>query len=324
MAPRVDASKPRRGLVALILVVLVAGCSSKPADPKAVDATQTNPFVTDETATSGLSGFVFDEEGVAVPGAELRLLPTNASAVSGEGGAYVFGPLPPGSFRLAASRLGYSDALADVRLVDGQPLVLNVTLVRLPSAEARTQLIGPYTGYFECRWTYTAGEGACGYVKQCTGAGCASTDTLTNAMWTHDKNLMKFQMEPGDWEEIVLEAKWTPTSVATTPKLALAFSYDGTTSGHLFGHSNASAGRTRLNLIDGRGAFGQILKPNEPKAPDANLTLTAWLYVPTSGGSLDPTDSRVVALTYDLRFEIWVSVFYGRIGPPGYSVLPPE
>lgn len=259
-----------------------------------------------------------DEEGQPLGGVLVFVKPHERSAESDGAGAFDLGALPPGPLRVDASKIGYVGAGADLLLADGVVAQLNLTLARIATDQARAVTIGPYTGYFQCRWAHTLGNGACGYARV---AGL-DTGPVVGPLWTQDKNRMTFQLEPGDWEEIVLEAKWTPTSFATTPKLGVGFSYEGGGPSHWFARSNATTSPARIRYVDDAAHVGESIPPGEPAEPAANLTLNAWMFVPYHS-TVDPTDSPFVALAYEVRFDIWATVFYGNVGPADYTVLPP-
>jgi carboxypeptidase family protein len=314
----------RLRLTAFVLAALVlAGCGSKPAGPQAAGPDDLGAETIDPSAaTSGLKGLVRDDEGLPVAGAIVLLRPLNVTAVSGDDGAYDLGPLPPGGYRVGASLLGYRDTDEGIVLLDGRVLVLNLTLERLPSTQARSAVLGPYTGYFQCRWQYNFGNGVCGQIYSCIGA-CVDTGPYVAPLWDHDQNQMKFRLDPDGWQAIVLEAKWTPSSAATSPKLSLSLSYEGGSTNHAFSRSAPSAKGARVEVLKGETPVGQTIPRGEPKEPAANLTLVASMIVPSTGGSIDPADPRPVALVYELRFEIWATVFYAMPPPAGYTILPP-
>ncbi len=70
-----------------------------------------------QTFRGAIQGTVLDSSGASVPGAQVTVTDTatnlSRQATAGEGGAYLFGELPLGTYKVSAAKAGFRTAVAD-------------------------------------------------------------------------------------------------------------------------------------------------------------------------------------------------------------------
>jgi hypothetical protein len=100
----------------------------------AIFATIGAPSAWAQTSTAGtLTGQVVDEQGAAVPGAQVKVLEptTNASqtTLTNESGRYIFSQVPPGTYNITVTKQGFASYQAKGQVVDvGAVLTINAKL----------------------------------------------------------------------------------------------------------------------------------------------------------------------------------------------------
>src|ERR1041385_7599671 len=91
------------------------------------------PAWSQATSNSSIAGFVSDEQGAAVPGAEVRLVDAATSSVittlTNEAGRYIVANLAPGTYTMTVSKQGFAQFKISAQKVDvGTPLTINAPL----------------------------------------------------------------------------------------------------------------------------------------------------------------------------------------------------
>ncbi len=199
--------------IALVLSVLIAGCSSSPA-PVETEDDPTGDLGLAPTATTGIiRGVVVDEavrplEGITVslplPNAEPR------TAVSNEKGAFGFDGLAPGTYFMKVEKLGYFPAQQSVEVVAGVEsppivkIVMQVDAASTPYVEEHT-----FAGFIECSVTTPGARFA---------ACAAPNDPLDflgvyTGNFTNDKFLVIHEIDADPWL-IQSEMVWDSTQEA--------------------------------------------------------------------------------------------------------------
>ena len=96
-------------------------------------------------APAQVSGRVTDEDGGALPAAQVTAVGTNRAALTDAEGRFELRGLPPGRHRLEASRMGHAPATREVA-VGGAPVEVSFTLRPTPLSIAGVQVTGNATG----------------------------------------------------------------------------------------------------------------------------------------------------------------------------------
>lgn len=310
-----------RGLRVLPLLAVaalfLAGCSGKASEGKVLPSVAPNAQY---DATHGaIKGQVIDVEQLPVGGVDLLVRPSNQLATSAADGGFTFSMLDPGKYTVYASRVGFKSPQVQVDVVAGEVTPLDVVLEPIPVAHPRTEIVGPYDGYMQCRMSTSLSSGACGFLPLVGDpAGTAGI------LWPNDKNRLVFKLSGDDFSYIVFEAKWTPSTAATNPKMTMIFSYDKRVGTHWF--ANATPGQSPLQFVHKHGKQGPGGQHTDghPDLPDANLTLWTWLTLPFGTTNVGGNDVHPVNVAYELRFQLAVTMFYQQAVPKGYSAFPPS
>lgn len=299
----------RVGPLSAVLVLLAAGCIVDPETPNEDNGPATAPDAGFTEDTGGIKGFVLDEETQPIAGASLSLVPLGALATSASDGSFAFSNVPPATYTLYTSRLGYQAGATQVSVLAGEVKNVMVAVSKIEITAPRSEVYGPFSGFMQCRMSTPLSSGACGFVP------VVGNTTLTS-VWTNDKviwNFGKFTSE--DFAAIVFEARWTPSSAATNPNMNQIFSYDGRPGTHWWADSGAASSPVNFVWVRGEdGPGGQVPSgtPEEHEEPTSDHTLRTWLTIPF--GSVPPAE-----VAYELRFEMMVTVYYSSLPPEGYS-----
>lgn len=300
---------------AFVALIALSGCTGS-ARPAAAVAAETD----DAAPGTSVEGFVLADDATPVTDAMLLLRPGDHAATSAADGKYAFADVAAGRYVLIATKLGYLDSNADVFVPDGVPVVLNVTLVQIATESPYARTLGPYAGYFQCRWSFPAANAECGVVRDCVAGHCADTAPVGDALWSQDQNAMRFQLEDASWSTIAFEARWTPGVAATSPRMALFLTYDGHPENHLYTRSEAHPSPLR-HVYENAPNQGGVFPPDSPRLPDPSQTLLAWMTVHTDGSFGGPEQSTI-AVAYEVRFEMWATIFYREPAPEDFTALP--
>src|SRR5216684_613440 len=91
------------------------------------------PAYSQATSTSSIAGLVTDEQGAAIPAAEVRITATATGSVqttiSNESGRYVFVNISPDTYSIVISKQGFAVQKISAQKVDvGTALTINMTL----------------------------------------------------------------------------------------------------------------------------------------------------------------------------------------------------
>jgi hypothetical protein len=294
--------------IALLLTGALAGCvDSKTAGPSAEGFDTAKEAGFDET-TGALRGRVTSDEATPISGAQIMLSPSGLSATTALDGTYSFSFLEPGKYVLYVGRLGFRAAAISINLEAGRVTEQDVRLDPMPVANPRYEYLGTFQGYMQCRMATILSSGYCGFLP-------VVGNTPAQQLWTADKIFSEFKLGAPDWEQVVIEARWTPSTAATNPDMMTVFSYTNRSTTHWFA-DKSGASPIKMTFTRGEAGPGGQLPGGTPKEPTLDMTLRTWLTLPFA-----PT-TRPVALAYDLRFEIAVTVFYSMRADETYSALP--
>lgn len=303
-----------RFLVFLALTTIaLAGCGDA---PKANEA----PVAPVGVASAGsldeggaVEGVVVDDSQAPLSGALVGLLEVNVQVTTTAEGAFRFDGVPPGSYQLSASRLGYDSVGKRVDVVMGSVTnhVLTLTAIAIESTYHDT--FGPYSGFFACGMgVYGVGTLSCGVGP--VGEG--------------DQNTFEFSLTGENYRTILGELRWTPAAAGTTPALASYITYDGGSASHWWCASDGPSPNSWRYDVD------EDLDPDETlsvcsdngrrePAPHDEEAIEG-LYMATDAGfpGTDPESGILLRLTYQQKFDAMLTVFYGEPAPDGFTGFP--
>jgi hypothetical protein len=303
-----------RILAGLAVTMLLAGCtsSSQPGGAAAIVIEQTaaDPLVDENRGA--LTGLVLDEEARPLAAAAVALLPGFLTTKSAQDGGYTISLVEPGRYTVHASLLGYRAPDYAVEIRAGEVTQLHLTLEPIPVVVPRFQVVGPYDGFAQCYMSTPSSSGPCGFLP-------VVGSTPVTSIWTNNKNSLEFRFTGDDWQQIVFEARWVPSTAATNPKMNMIFSYTNRTSTHWFADAGASLSPIKFTYVRGETGPGGQLPGGQPREPNANLTLRTWLTLPF--GTASPSNFYPVNVAYEMRFHLVVTVFYSMDAPEEYTAF---
>lgn len=318
---------PRGGLaLAVVAIFLLSGCAGSPptASLAELKLQHCDPRALSSPDVGAVEGYVRDDELQVVPGASVQVRELRLVAQAGPDGYYAFCDVAPGRYTLDASRLGYEGGSLTIAVEAGRVTAHSFELKAIPVAgplHPRREVIGPFQGYVQCRmsmtFVVTASSGPCGF------APLVPSPNPVTELWTQDKVQMPFKLTSEDWHQIVFEARWKPSSIATNPKMVHVFSYQGRPSTHWFADSGGHLSPIKWNYTLGARNPGGQITSGTPEKPDwKNHTLITWITLPFAGvpSAQHPTN-QPVWIAYELRFEMMVTVLYSSTAPPEYSAF---
>lgn len=152
-------------LAGLMLLMVLAGCSSKAPQASAitVDCAKTPDDPTCKVATDAktgaVSGIVIDPAIKPLAGATVTLtIPSQKArtATTTAGGTFAFSNVPPGTYFLKVTKPGYVTGQSSVDVVAGtQPMLTKIILQADPAAKPAYEVYH-FEGYIECSVRYVA------------------------------------------------------------------------------------------------------------------------------------------------------------------------
>ncbi|HLE47981.1 MAG TPA: carboxypeptidase-like regulatory domain-containing protein [Candidatus Thermoplasmatota archaeon] len=296
----------RRSALAIVvlLALLFSGCASgSTATPKGPEP------ISDIEGAASLGGYVLDDSSVGIPDVIVGLIELSAQATTATDGSYLFKGVPPGTYKLAANKLGFESVLVSITLAADEQATRTLTLQQLAVNEAYQDQIGPYPGYFECA------VGTPSVIRTCAA--------LAPSVFTNDKNQLDFQLSAPHWESMVGELRWRPAAVGTSQALASYASYQGRAGTHWWCASDGPSPNSFRyeNPETELGEREDLCSDKGDQEPAPKMGLKMFMKTDTGFGGTS-TSNPPVRATVQQRFEIFMTVFYGAAAPENYSGFP--
>lgn len=298
---------------AVVVFLFLSGCSGAGPAAKVAIGPSFAPDAEVDADRGAIRGFVLDDEENPIALTQLLLRPGDVTTTSANDGSFVFSLLDPGTYTIFGSRLGFLAPEMQADVTAGETTEVTFWMSAIAVAVARHQIVGPYNGYFQCRWGMPLVSGPCG------APPVVDTSPVYSQVWTKDVNRFDFQLQGDDWEEIVFETKWMPSSVATNSRMNQVFSFTGRESNHWFGRSNVTDSPLKWSMVKGVKNPLENTPDGSPQEPNATLMLRTWLATPP--GSVTGADVRPASLAYEMRFEMVVTVFYNQRAPADWNAM---
>ena len=286
----------------VLLLLSLAGCAG--SDDPAVTPADFEELELQATDTKGIiRGVVVDDAIRPIAGAKVQLrggAGEQATTSSAEG-LFGFDQLDPGTYFLEVGRLGFKTTQVSAEVVAGvdEPPITRVLLA------ADLSFVSPYfqqfifEGFMEC----STGAGAAGgyvYYNACSGS---------DELFPNDKTTDRYILG-GYPAWVQSEMIWESTQ-AVSRSLAHNFHYpdpdetDGQKDLSVEGESPL------LNTMDNETAK-EYIEGLEFEEGD-NLTLRMRIFTRA-------TDGTGLALTFQQRFTVYTTVFYGYLPPEGWTL----
>ena len=284
-------------------LVLLAGCSGG-------DGGQDGPTPEDfeelelvATETKGLiRGVVVDDAIRPIAGAKVELRGAGAAeTTSSEEGLFGFDQLEPGTYFLQVSRLGFKTTQVSAEVIAGDP---EPPITRVLMA-ADLSFVPPYyeqyifEGFMECSAGAAAGGGYA-YLNACSG----SEEAFPN-----DKTFVSYVLAAyPTWTQA--EMVWESTQAVST-SMAHNFAYPSSGATDGWADQSAEGQSPLINTMDNETSKEYL--EGEDFEPGDNLTLNMRIFTRA-------TDGTGPALTFQQRFTVYTTIFYGYLPPEGWTL----
>ena len=307
-----------RAVVAVALVVLLAGCSDAGGGgdvPTAADDFE--DLGVQASATRGvLLGVVVDEAIRPLQGASVSVgLPSGAVEKTTDAeGRFAFGDLEPGTYLVQVSLLQYASVQSSFEVVAGEadPKVHRVQLSRLFAQEPYLEQI-KLEGFIACAYAFGVSSTCVndytrliGFVPGCEG-GCLRDQNVAEA----GGNRREFvtAIGPG-WQSLVMEMVWDPSLAAPASKgtlgMTLSF-FERTSTGHWYASAD---GPNPLRMEVDVGVVGPEQSEEPTLIPPEGHPSLFMLF---GAGDED--------IAVNQAFQFFQTNFYYAIPPDGWSFV---
>lgn len=318
--------------LALVLVVLAAGCVGAPSDPApAAVATPAEDAPAPEDAavalptTGALVVLARMPDQTLLSGVNVTL--RNESRVTGPDGLARFDGLKPGPAEVVARKEAHRTAQLAVEIVAGRETAVEAVLpVNEGDQHAHEKGVFSHAdlyrfeGRFDCSATYVIITGDCLLLldNATTTAGAPARPGDVTA----ERNIIDFPLD-ATWTVLIVEMSWasqTPTP-ATGGDMSLALEpSEAPAEGHAVKYARVYGG-SPLRLELASGVKHQTATAQDMPRPEGGEVIRARAYVAGLGNKPAGTDYLGVGAAAQHEFELFVSIFYGEAPPAGYTAL---
>lgn len=278
-----------------LLLVSLAGCADDPPAEVPDDDFELDDDL-EATATTGvIRGVVVSPAIIPIEGAKVTIKSSGAETITTANGEFGFSGLEPGTYFLRAAKLGHNATETSVEVVAGEDRPRVVRMLLEPNAAAMPHVqILEFEGFLQCSVTAVViGGNLCGLVDIVTGQPL-------------DSPLMAYELEAQP-SYIQSEMVWESTQ-PLGGELQLMYSWaDDACEPFLCDHDTAGVSPLVLQL-DGEGVdtigFGR----------DHDLMIRVF-----NQGLAE--SSGTLGLTFEQRFTVFTTVFYGFEPAEGYMYI---
>lgn len=297
----------------VVLLLLLSGCAGSEETPAAAVQFVAGSCSYDADA-GAVSGRVLNEELMPLADAKVQLRELSRETSTAADGGFCFSDVAAGRYTIDLLKLGYNALSRAIDVAPGRISTLSAVLKAIPPlGEPRSEILGPFQGFMECRMATVSSSGQCGFLPVVGNVVSNSTGPI---LFPNDKIFYDFtKITAKDWSQIVFESRWKPSTYATNPKMTQVFSYTNRTSTHWFADSGPQNSPIKFVYQHGKAGPGGQLQGNQPKEPNANITLRTWITVPFSPAT-HPVD-----LAFELRFQIMVTIVYNDEAAADYTAF---
>lgn len=304
-----------------IFIALLSGCmGSDGGGPKKTDtasATVDAGGGEGGDGTGKIRGLVTDDERQPLADVQVAILKPRVSVRTDASGAYAFLNLPPGDYVVAANRLGYDDAIANVKLADGETKWHNFTLAPLAVADEPYPQYSTHKAKLQCMLKTAAWVSSCSYPYTAVylsakdhGVNLSSYGVPADIM--DNKWRYNFSVEHGA-KSIVSEMTWkAQSSMANTLWLRLCTpEYDPVADDCLKQYASVA------------GANPLVTTWSVPKDMVPKTAKRAWVMSAVWPTGSDPTNPTDTGVFLDQTVEMFNTVWYNGEPPENWSITKP-
>lgn len=306
-------------LVAVAMAVVLSGCLGGGGE-NAPEAASGDVATDESLGVGGIGVLVITPEFEPIRGAQVLLADLDVSVTTGADGRANFTALAPGDYTVVAGKPGYTPSQERGKVVavvaDAQAEV-TLELVPIPvvTAEQAYHETLIFNGFISCsvetiRVAVLANRSQCGKGVAVGGMNYGA-DPNENA--SHP-----WEVENRQIESIVIEAQWEPTVDALGNQLYFATQSAYTCYAASCQYSNeigGVGGSSPLYKVIHDGVGEEIVGHLEEDPEKYPVVL--W----TAGRTYCP-DGCYVTASFQQRYDLWVSAFYGQAADDDWRALP--
>jgi hypothetical protein len=287
-------------LTALLMTVL-AGCSSDGGE--AADDADFKDLDLKATSTKGLiRGVVVDDAVRPLAGAKVSLQTAGEplETTTSDEGLFGFGDLDPGTYFIFASKAGFKAVQSSTDVVAGvdEPPILRILLAADESFVAPFAEQYVFDGFIEC----STGAGAEG-VGYAYGSICSSSPEL----FPNDRFAVNYALSAAP-TFVQSEMIWQSTQAANE-WLSHSFHYDDSSHTDGINDRSVEGPNPLVNTMDAETALEYTT--GEGAESDYDLRIRVFTVA---------TDGTGPALTFQQRFTVYTTIFYGYEPPAGWTL----
>ncbi|HLE48282.1 MAG TPA: carboxypeptidase-like regulatory domain-containing protein [Candidatus Thermoplasmatota archaeon] len=309
--------RPRILAMLSTFVLVCSGCvgGSGSSDSSPNEAVQAAPPPEVDAHNGAIEGTVTDDAVNPIAGAQVGLIGTEFLSLSDAAGRFSISKVPPGSYKFAANRLGYSDFVRAVDVRPGEVTPVTVQLVPLAIDEAY-HVTQRGDGRMGCAAAVKPGTA----IAVCAAGYGTPLDAL-------DHFRVDFSLTANVTSRIqmlVFDTEWRSNQVLSSGFDVYWESFQdwgtGTTYTEEVRRFARAFGKSPLNTTADNDAIKAVAK----KKPDlkyckwdttCKLYARAFPYAMTTGQSVD------VSLYVDQPFTHYVTEFFGDLPPADFTAL---
>jgi hypothetical protein len=310
------------------IALVLAGCSAGESSSAALS---TDVAVSDETGA--LRGLVIDDAINSLPNVAITLGDSGLSTTTQADGTYVLGNVAPGTYRVYASLDGYSAAEADVEILAGQVASHDFTLRLLPSGEPY-HVVQNKKGRTACGVAWRTPLPTVNVPTQgnVTGSGqfAACGAAYGTPLASLDSFVVSFDLTSGNISSVrwlALETHWIRTQTFGSGLTVLWEAYQEITPTYDFTEEVRTFAEVEgpsplIRIIDQETIWTNVTHWDPPpKYCMPNSTCRFWARVFPYTSTFGPGSAVDLALYVDQPYDHYVTEFYHKDPPEGYTAI---
>lgn len=303
----------------------------------AIDTAASSP-APDEPAT--LTGILTNDEHLPIVGANITVAAANRTdtilqeILTPANGGFQIGPVPPGVYAVTYQHLDFEARVETYELRPGYNGYVDVHLLLLENRKPSIDAPEAWTGYYDCGLEFVILSGDCMILYE--NVTCELGDCQESPVFAEENAY--FYNVSERWSQIVIEMVWEEGGQNQLDGMHLYLARpdaSGDPAAHHVKYAVAEGPQQPLRIDLIQGAAHDTAE-NDP-ATDEPIVLgpaggeVVILALPR--GQLAEAAGQVcdepghcflgVGAALDLKFTVYVSVFFNQVAPDGYTRLPP-
>ncbi|HVM44712.1 MAG TPA: carboxypeptidase-like regulatory domain-containing protein [Candidatus Thermoplasmatota archaeon] len=250
----------------------------------------------------------------------------NESRLTDATGTARFDALVVGTHTLVASKTAHRTAQQLVTIHAGGETTAEVVLAAEDGGqhahkvgfEAHTDVYA-FEGHFDCSATYVIITGDCLIVVENVTRTLGAPDPVSNA--TSERNIIDFPLDI-NWSALVVEMAWNDPSPPTSDGMTLALEpAEAPADGHAAKYARVH-GPSPLRIELAPGVKHASATLDDMPKPEGGEVIRSRAFMRGHAHNPGGTTFLGAGVATEVRFTLYVSVFYGEGAPSGYTAIP--